>query len=343
MTEKTRILFLSANPWTTGRILVDEEGREIFERLQEGPYRDKFELHRHAATRPIDIQRLLMTHKPHVVHFSAHGSKKQKIILSGKPGRGKQVDQDGLVQMFALYKSHVRLVVLNACFTSTQARSLSEVIDYSVGASKGIGDKEGVAFAGAFYRALGFGESIKGAFKSAKAEVALTGMRRTQGIELFVREGLNKSDSFPKAGKKHYGLDLPANHPNGRHIQQRESIMNRQRGSGRAKRQFPKSQTSTTRASELAYKERLGDKVSHSILASLRKSKSVKLTNLNPSENEIERQSSLNCLHTSVTLTINVFKVALRHLTGPSQMRVVRKGQAPRARASFLKKRANGR
>jgi hypothetical protein len=203
MTKRIRILFLSANPWTTSRILVDEEAREIFEKLQEGPDRDKFELHRHAAIRPTDLQRLLMMHEPHIVHFSGHGSKGQKLILGGKPGRGKQVDRDGLVQVFALYQRHVRLVVLNACFTRTQARSLSEVIDYSVGAGQGIGDKEGVAFAGAFYRALGFGKSIKAAFESAKAELALTKMPRTKGLDLFVRNGVNKADTFPHSDRDH--------------------------------------------------------------------------------------------------------------------------------------------
>ena len=58
MSEITRILFLSANPWTTSRILVDEEGREIFEKLQEGSFRDRFALHTHAATTPSDVQRL---------------------------------------------------------------------------------------------------------------------------------------------------------------------------------------------------------------------------------------------------------------------------------------------
>ncbi|HKO63420.1 MAG TPA: CHAT domain-containing protein [Pyrinomonadaceae bacterium] len=202
MTKKIRILFLSSNPWTTTRILVDEEAREIFEKLQEGPARDRFELHRHAATRPIDLQRLLMLHEPHIVHFSGHGSKQHKIILGGKPGRGKQVDPDGLVKVFALYKKHVRLVVLNACFTKTQAKSLSEVIDYSVGAGKGIGDKEGVAFAGAFYRALSFGKSVTSAFESAKAELALTRMPRTRGLGLFVRKGVNKNDAFPKCDSR---------------------------------------------------------------------------------------------------------------------------------------------
>lgn len=198
MTEKIRILFLSANPWTTGRILVDEEARVIFERIQEGPYRDRFELHKHTATRAIDLQRLLLFHKPHIVHFSGHGSKKHKIILGGAPGRGKTVDQQGLVDVLSLYNHHLRLVVLNACLTKTQARSIAEVIDYSVGTGKGIGDKGSVAFAGAFYRALGFGNSIREAFDSAKAELVLQKTPRTQGIELFVREGISETDPFPQ-------------------------------------------------------------------------------------------------------------------------------------------------
>lgn len=200
MNEKIRILFLSANPWTTSRILVDEEEREVFEKLQEGTCRERFELHKHAAIRTTDLQRFLMMHKPHIVHFSGHGSKSHKIILGGTPGRGKEVDQRGMVEIFALYQKHVRLAFLNACFTTNQARSLSEVIDYAVGAGKMIGDKGGVAFAGAFYRALGFGMSVKEAFESAQAEIALTKMPRTKGFELFIRPGVDKDDLFPQPG-----------------------------------------------------------------------------------------------------------------------------------------------
>lgn len=198
MKNKIRILFLSANPWTTSRILVDEEEREIFEGLQEGRYRDNFELHKHAAIRPKDLQRFLMMYEPHIVHFSGHGSRRHKIILGGTPGRGQEVDRQGLVEMFALYEKHVRLVFLNACFTRTQARSLSEVIDYAVGTGKAIADKGGVAFAGAFYRALGFGWSVKEAFQSAKAELALTKMAGMEGLELFVRTSINQNPRFPK-------------------------------------------------------------------------------------------------------------------------------------------------
>jgi CHAT domain-containing protein len=198
MTEKIRILFLSANPWTTSRILVDEEARESFERIQEGPHRERFEWHQHTATRPADLQKLLLMYRPQIVHFSGHGHKTKRIILGGTSGRGKAVDQQGLAQVFALYRRSVRLVVLNACFTDALARSIAEGVDYSVGTGKGIGDKAGVAFAGAFYRALGFGTSVREAFASAKAELGLTRMPRSNGIELFVRDGVNERDVFPQ-------------------------------------------------------------------------------------------------------------------------------------------------
>ena len=198
MAEKTRILVLSANPWNTSRILVDEEAREVFERLHEGPYRKRFELFNYPATRPGDLQRLLLGFRPHIVHFSGHGSRQHRVILGGLHGRGKTVDLEGLTSVFALYRTHVQLVLLNACFTRSQARSISEVVNYSIGTSRGIGDKVGVVFAGAFYRALGFGWSIRDAFESAKAELALTRIPRSRGIELFVRSGLSKNDRFPQ-------------------------------------------------------------------------------------------------------------------------------------------------
>jgi CHAT domain-containing protein len=103
---------------------VDEEAREIFEKIHEGPYRDRFEIHNHPALRPIDLQKLLLKYRPHIVHFSGHGTKREKLILGGSHGRGKTVDQQGLADVFALYNKHVRLVLLNACFTKSQAQSM---------------------------------------------------------------------------------------------------------------------------------------------------------------------------------------------------------------------------
>lgn len=67
-----------------------------------------------------------------------------------------------------------------------------------IGTGKGIGDKASVSFAGAFYRALGFGKSVRDAFESATAELALTKMPRSRDIELFIREGDTETDPFPQ-------------------------------------------------------------------------------------------------------------------------------------------------
>jgi hypothetical protein len=201
MTPKVRILLLSSNPWNVSRILVDEEAREVFEKIHEGPYRDRFEVQTHVAVRPRDLQRLLLKYRPHIVHFSGHGSRQQRVILSGPNGRGETLDQQGLANLFALYNRHVRLVLLSACFTAAQARSISEVVNYSIGTRRAIGDKVCVAFAGAFYRALGFGKSVKDAFESARAELALTKMPRSRGIELFIRKSVGEKDSFPRVEK----------------------------------------------------------------------------------------------------------------------------------------------
>lgn len=216
MPQKVRVLLLSANPRPCGRILVDVETREIFEKLQEGPYREYFELHKYTAVKPIDIQRLLLMHRPHIVHFCGHGHKTESIILAGGRGRAKTVDKEGLAQVFALYNQHVRLVVLNACFTNALARSIGQAVDYTVGTGKAIGDKAAVVFAGALYRALGFGKSVKEAFASAKSELGLTRTPRAQGFELFVREGLHKCDSFPRVPQTDLmrrGTDLRSLYP----------------------------------------------------------------------------------------------------------------------------------
>jgi hypothetical protein len=200
MAEKTIILFLSANPRNTGPIRVDEEAREVFKRLEEGAKRDSFELIKHPALRPGDLQLLLMKYKPQIVHFSGHSSLADRIFMEGSTGKGKQIGTDGLIEVFRLYKDHVRLVVLNACNTKGQAQALATVIDYTIGAGKGIGDRAAIKFAGAFYRALSFAMPIEKAFESAKAELVIQKIRRSKGLELFKRDGVDTGKSIPNGG-----------------------------------------------------------------------------------------------------------------------------------------------
>src|SRR3954451_12580428 len=189
MTEKIRILFLSANPLSTSRVRVDEEARMIQEELERGSKADSFELLIFPAARTKDLQRLLMKYKPHIVHFSGHGSKEKKIVLEDAEGEGMNIGTRGLVDAFRLHKDYVRVIVLNACMSEPQATALSKVIDYTIGIKGLVGDKAAVTFAGAFYLALGFGMPIKDAFVSARGELRMQPPPHSRGVKIFVRKG----------------------------------------------------------------------------------------------------------------------------------------------------------
>lgn len=196
MGEKIRILFLSANPTTTGRIRVDEEARTIFERLESSPKQDTFDLVKYPAVRLGDIQRLLVKHRPQIVHFSGHGSRKGRIILEGVAGRSRQVKAGELVDVFRGFTDYMRIIVLNACFSKAQAMALAEVIDYSIGIDGAHGDRAAIVFSGTFYAALATHMSVRQAFEAAKAELKMRNIRRSKGFELFIRAGVDLTDPF---------------------------------------------------------------------------------------------------------------------------------------------------
>ncbi|MBZ0278353.1 MAG: CHAT domain-containing protein, partial [Anaerolineae bacterium] len=73
----------------------------------------------------------------------------------------------------------VRLVVLNACFSAVQAEVIAEEVGCVVGMTRAVGDRAAIAFAGAFYNALTFGQSVQGAFNLGEAAMSLTGEEET--------------------------------------------------------------------------------------------------------------------------------------------------------------------
>jgi hypothetical protein len=158
MPGKIRVLFLLANPRNTSALRLGEEVRAIEEEIDKGSARDAFELIHHLAVQPRDLQRLLLKHQPHIVHFCGHGnSSTEEIVLEDDAGQSKPVSREALAALFRILKDNVKIIVLNACFSKAQAEALNQHIDYTIGMKKVIGDKMAVAFMGAFYQALAFG------------------------------------------------------------------------------------------------------------------------------------------------------------------------------------------
>ncbi|OKH53882.1 hypothetical protein NIES2101_08995 [Calothrix sp. HK-06] len=63
--DQKRILFLSANPRETSNLRLEEERREIEERLRLAGY-GKHPIYSSGATRPRDMQQAMIDYKPNV-------------------------------------------------------------------------------------------------------------------------------------------------------------------------------------------------------------------------------------------------------------------------------------
>src|SRR5512135_1466343 len=126
--NKIKILFLAANPTGTQPLQLDEEIRQITAKVRVAEYREFLELVSRWALRPDDLLQALLELKPHVVHFSGHGSSAAELILLDDQGNPKPVSQEALVHLFRTMRDNVRVVVLNACSSRPQAEALAQTI-----------------------------------------------------------------------------------------------------------------------------------------------------------------------------------------------------------------------
>ena len=170
------ILFLAANPSDSTRLRLDEELREIDLALRSSEHRNRFDLRSHGAVRPRDLQHLLLRHRPTIVHFGGHGSSNSEILLQDDYGVGVPVRPDALRKLFRVLGDSIRCVILNACYSESQATVISDHIDCVIGMSSLISDQTAIRFASSFYQALGFGRDVKTAFDLGCNEVALAGI-----------------------------------------------------------------------------------------------------------------------------------------------------------------------
>jgi hypothetical protein len=85
-------------------------------------------------------------------------------------------------------KSHVKLVVLNACDSLAQAKVISRHIDFVIGMSAAVSDGAAIVFAAALYRALGFGRGVRESCAQARTALMLSGYAEDHTPVLLIRE-----------------------------------------------------------------------------------------------------------------------------------------------------------
>lgn len=147
------ILFLAANPIDQAHLRVRQEFDELRQALDSAAHGRRFILTQEFAAAADQLQALLFRHRPHIVHFSGHGTA-GGLVFEGSDGSSHLVAPQTLHDLFAGFKQQVRCVVLNACCSEAQATAIATVIDSVVGMSDTMTDDAALAFAVAFHRAL---------------------------------------------------------------------------------------------------------------------------------------------------------------------------------------------
>ncbi|MEO0397455.1 MAG: CHAT domain-containing protein [Cyanobacteria bacterium P01_A01_bin.137] len=157
------ILVLASNPKETSNLDLDREIREIREGLRQSPHRDQYNIEWRGAVRPVDLRRALLEVNPQIVHFCGHGNDDNGLVLEDDDGHALMISSDALSNLFAVFAQQVECIVLNACYSETQADALVQQINYVVGMSQEIPDEAAIAFSVGFYEAVGADRSIEDA------------------------------------------------------------------------------------------------------------------------------------------------------------------------------------
>ncbi len=173
--EIIRILFLGASPIDEVRLRIDEELRDIEAGLKMATLRERFELKSKWAVTSKSLQQAMLDEHPTIVHFSGHGDTKG-IAVEDPLGNSKLIDNDAIGSLFELFSDTTKCVVLNSCYSQSQANEIAKHIPYVIGMKSSVNDKAAIAFSVGFYAALGAGKDIKFAYKMGTVAIKLEGV-----------------------------------------------------------------------------------------------------------------------------------------------------------------------
>ena len=179
-----KILYLAANPTDQMRLECDREYRRLKAEMERGRSRDNYEfLHPQFAVTVQELIRAMNDH-PTVVHFSGHGLE-SGIIITTEDNQSQSMPLPALRRLFAPHRGHTELVILNACYSASQAKEISRFGMYVIGNNNPIEDPAAVSFSTGLYIGLGEGKNIQDAFNDAMITIETQHPSAAEIIEVW--------------------------------------------------------------------------------------------------------------------------------------------------------------
>jgi hypothetical protein len=170
--QRVRMLFVAADPprGTRPQLRLGEEIRGIVHGMRASNAEERFELEQLWGARWQDFRRQLLTRAPEIVHFA--GMAQGEALCFEEDGGGVGfVSNEQFSSLMKLFSDRVRLVIINTPSTDL-CQQLAHNVDFVIGIQGRVKDDDAIAFATAFYEALGEGKAIPTAFEFAKASIS---------------------------------------------------------------------------------------------------------------------------------------------------------------------------
>lgn len=185
------VLFLSANPDPDNPLDVEKEQSRIVKVRNGSKYQTKVHIEGLPDLDFPEFAKSLRLHAPSVVHFSGHGEADGSLVMRDENSKTFEMKPQGLARLLALQKGTIRLVVLNACFSSMLADLLIADIECVIGMDDEVSDDAAILFAQTFYGAMFDGATVADSFETSSAAVAARYHDETHVPQLKVKVGVD--------------------------------------------------------------------------------------------------------------------------------------------------------
>ena len=149
--QTLRILFLASDPSNAARLHLGKELQEVRNKLASN---SSFEIKDQQAVKPDDVLQIIISYKPHIVHFSGHGTDAGELCFEDELGKAKSIPPMALASLFSMVTEYVKCVIVNTCYSEKQAKAIAQYVPVVIGTKSEISDNAAIKFSTGFYSSL---------------------------------------------------------------------------------------------------------------------------------------------------------------------------------------------